>query len=588
MMTKTRVGAIFEKLMIRRNTADENRHYASGVTSFSTWCRKLPAITWLPQMPRANSATRRKPRTASKSRTKKASARKSAPRVVVVQPRPRAPRRASRRPTMHATTRKGLKAGLPRVRHAVSEMLAMPHFAPTVRLSTGYTGVPTAIASPFAIVQNNWSQVASSGLPVPNGQTFVAVSRSPLQSMVQWNGNAAHQNYGYQGRFTQFNGTTPIGITDRYTFAEVATPVSLPIQRCDHDTGFPLALHGPSYYPVDIEGRKAVWIDGHPAHAFAYVVLHSGITREEIRATAYLWEGNFWRKAVSDAALPAWTDGHELHLGIAQPGYYSFELDGPSGASSTNVEIAFNFSGSEGAFAITPLPHWEDMEVAVDTVRVSAVSLMLTPNAPKLYTGGQVTGLQLPNNKSWYYPMASGDPYSTISSDQNSETMTFENGIYGFLKPTDPHDFELVEPTITYGGIVVAYNNPYRPPGGWLAVAAMVSEVESSYPGGLAHTTVCYACEFQTVSPWFEVAPPTVEVSDFEKAMRVTSRMKQWHANSFHIGDILKFIYSGAKTVLGAAPAIANVVSAIAPEASPIANLVGHIAGQIGGILPAV
>lgn len=561
----------------------------SRVTSFSTLVQKYYHISWLHQpMPRNSSASRRKPRASSKTRTKKATSRKPAQRVVVVQPRPRAPRRASRRPALHATTRKGLKAGLPRVRHAVSEMLAMPHFAPTVRLSTGYTGVPTAVASPFAIVQNNWSKVTSAGLAVPNGQTYVAVSRSPLQSMVQWNGNPDHQVYDYQGRFTQFSGTTPIGITDQYRFAEIAAPVNLPVQRCDHDAAFSFALHGPSYYPVDIDGRKAIWIDGHPGHAHAHVVLLSGLIREQVRVTANIWEGNFWRQAAADAVAAAWTDGHELTVGIDAPGYYSFELDGPSGAYSTDVDVTFDFGGSEGAFAITPLPHWEDMEVALDTVRVSAVSLMLTPNAPKLYIGGQVTGLQLPNNKSWYYPMTSGDPYSTISSDQNSETMPFDNGIYGFLKPTDPHDFELVEPTVTQGGIVVAYNNPYRPPGGWLAVAAMVAEVESSYPGGLAHTTVCYACEFQTVSPWFEVAPPITEVSDFEKGMRVTSRMKQWHANSFHIGDILKFIYSGAKTVLGAAPAIANVVSAIAPEASPIANLVGHIAGQIGGILPAV
>lgn len=466
-------------------------------------------------------------------------------------------------------------------------MFAMPHFAPTVRLSTGYTGVPTAVASPFTILQNDWSQVASANLPVPNGQTYVAVSRAPLQSLVQWNANASHENYEYQGRFTQFVGTTPVGLGESITFDQISDPVYLPIQRCDHDPIFALALHGPSYFPVDIDGRKAVWIDGHPSHAYAHIELENGPTAEAIRATAYIWEGNFWRRASSASEPAGWTTV-ELTLAIDTPGYYSFELSGTEGSESTGVHVKFNFGGSEGAFAISPLPHWENMETTLDTIRVSAVSLMLTPNAPKLYVGGQVTGLQLPNNKTWYYPMMNGNPYSTISSDQNSTTMEFDNGIYGFLKPTDPHDFELVEPCVVYNDIVIAYNNPYRPPGGWLAVAAMVAAVEGSYPGGLAHTTVCYGTEFQTVSPWFEVAPPIIEVADFEKALRVVGRMKQWHANSFHIGDILKFIYSGAKTVLGAAPAIANVVSAVAPEASPIADLVGHIAGQIGGILPAV
>lgn len=477
---------------------------------------------------------------------------------------------------------------MPKVRHAIAEMFAMPHFVPTVRLSTGYTGVPTAVASPFAIQQLNWSSPsANPNNPVPPGQTFAAVSRSPLTAQIQWVTNSAGAIYTYLAQFTQYAASVPIGLGQVDHLAAIGRDrYYVPIQRWDYDSTQPLALHGPQYFPVDIGESKASWFDGNGvSQVDVTFTFMSALAHEIITVTAQLYDGLQWRDVDTYTLAAGWANNTTAVFNLITRGYHRFLLEGPDG-TSTDVEYRLEFEGHDSAFSFKPLPQWESMESAVDTIRCSGVSLMITPNAPALYRGGQCAGLQLPNDRSWFYPCEGSDPYSVISSDQNSTTMDFQNGIYGFLKPTDPEDLRLLEPLVTRNETIIGYRNPVNPPGGWLVTSVFVSKVDTSYPGGLAHVTTCFAVEFQTVSPWFEVAPPTVPVSQFEKGLQISTRMPQWHSNSFHIGDILKFIYSGAKKVLGAAPLIANVVSAVAPEASPIANFVGGIAGKIGGLLP--
>jgi len=471
-------------------------------------------------------------------------------------------------------------------------MFAMPHFAPTVRLSTGYTGVATAVSSPFAIQQLDWSDPDSSAdNPVPAGQTFVAVSRSPLTAQIQWVTNKAGAEYTYLAKYTQYSvSRVPTGLGEILTLTHLPrTPTYLQVQRWDFDETFTFALHGPLFYPVDIDATKATWLDGNStSNVMVRVTLITATNKEAIRFGAQLYDGLQWVDLSYTSSSPAWPDNDELTLELNTRGYHRFYLLNEDGDLNLGLTTRFEFTGHASAFSFKPLPQWESVEAAVDTIRVSGVSLMVTPNAPALYRGGQCTGLQLPNDRNWFYPCETGDPYSTLSSDQNATTMDFQNGIYGFLKPTDPEDLRLLEPLVTRNEIVVGYRNPVNPPGGWLVAVAKVSKVDAAYPGGLAHVTTCFATEFQTVSPWFEVSPPTITVAQFEQGLQISTRMPQWHTNSFHIGDILKFVYSGAKKVLGAAPAIANVVSAIAPEASPIASFIGNIAGQIGHILPSL
>lgn len=372
-------------------------------------------------------------------------------------------------------------------------------------------------------------------------------------------------------------------------FSELSTTQQdLPVQYLVPDDAHTYAPHGERLFAVDIGEHKAVWQDGTPDRPVRIDLILRTVGppgAEAVRLVVWKWEETTWYQVGTASAAAGWTDGSVLTVNVTTAGHLRFTVEAPTG-NMFDFGCSLELTGNGGVFATSPLPQWETMEASVDSIRVSAASVMLTPNAPKLYTGGQWAGIQLPNGKSWHSPCEGGNPYSEISSDQNSTTKPFDNGLYGFLKPCDPADFALQEPVIERDGIVIGYRNPVHPPGGWLVAVVMVSRVENSYPGGLAHLTVCYACEFQTLSPWFEVSPPTVDVAAFDKAMRLTCKMAQWHCNSFHIGDILKFIYSGARKVLSAGPSIAAAVSTIAPEFAPIANLVGSVAGKIGGVMP--
>lgn len=467
--------------------------------------------------------------------------------------------------------------------------MTLPHAFATPRLSTVYADVPTAIANPFLLESVDWSTPPTTAeRMIPKGNFYMAASRSPLQALVRFNEYPNNQLSSYVMQFaTPDNPQT--NFYDRFVF-EVNQPtgISFPYDINLSDSVDPQFFvdenwlnpgtshpHGYRYFSVDANGRKGFWVSNTNSEItfeVQHIVSPSDMVGDVIFRLSK-WDGSTWARTGYltrvDLSLGI---GSVVSLGIPNAGYWT--VDAELTARSITVaaqilEYVIRLIGRGPQFGISTLPKLENVEASVQSMRTTAVSLMLTQRAPVLSQGGQVTGVQLPSGEPWYAALGAADPFDELSNYTNAVTRTLDTGIYGFLKPASQPEFNFFSPYEIQDGEVVGYNNPIEPPGSWLVVVANVTNINGSYAGGLAHLTASYAVEFVTDNIWFSSLPSTVPPDSFTKALMELKNTQQWHENPMHFKELLRSAMSAGKTALKMAPTIAKMVSQFIPGVNP-------------------
>lgn len=449
--------------------------------------------------------------------------------------------------------------------------LMLPTVFPARRLASQFTSAPTAVASPFAVEQSDWSTPPANPLSslLVQGQTIYGVSRNPLSAYFQYYPNPNAQSYTYGALFYSNVGMGggPISQQNIYIRDNALEAYLQPtvFAAAGNASFFP---HGDYYYPVDACDRKGIFLSG---TALFPVVVSSTLTTGNLvgdpRLISWVWNGDGWNRLTA-VAYSGTAPGSSASMLVTAAGYYSFSV---ACAANAQAAVTLNFNGTGSIIGFQPLPGIDPLLNSIEAIRVPSVALMVTPHPSTLYEGGQISGIQLPAGVDPMGAILGRDPFTEWSGSANARTMQLKKGMYAFMKPTDMRDFDLACPARIVEEELFNCYNPIYPPGGWLVMATSAGAVSGSYPAGVAHVTRFYGTEFRTTNIWFQQMSPQLTPHDWDAALELVRVAEQFHENPLHFKDIVNFIGRAGKSALRMAPTLLKLLGPLFPQKDVVA-----------------
>jgi hypothetical protein len=431
----------------------------------------------------------------------------------------------------------------------IIKSIAAPKDFDVPRLGSVYASYPTGVAKLYQRQPSFFADLNSAGtFDSSTGFAF----REPYCSFI----TPVNCNIGYSYV------SPPTSVTGDVNGATIQFPFLM------HDSNplYPNRVHGDALFPGRIPNSNDNYFYASPGSSLS-VTNNSNSAGATIRIFRW-WNDS--RGQVSEQSLPAL--GY-INYSVTLPGYYSFKAVVASGFAPYNVGLSI----FQATLSPSPLVYiWGHFCMPsiyanssnVNAVKTIGVGLCYTNDASPLNKQGKIAGIQLAAGSIW----SNYTNYSAIASLSDCVSMPAENGIYGFLKPTQPRDMDFMAfETVTGNSLATdAYWN-IIPNSDFLCVSALVTTAA----GQDGYWTPQYAIEYRTESQFVEVRSPVISPSVVDTAMMWISKLPQWHENPFHISDIFDWIgdrvsdvYNGVKNAL---PKIIDTAATVVKYGAPIA-----------------
>lgn len=496
---------------------------------------------------------------------------------------------------------------------AMVKTIAMPHSKPFYRYSSPYSCAPTAQAQPWRVSNEDWTGTMPATpegrylSPVPFGEHVSIITRSPFHAQIQSLQNLDALPMEYRARFVNtsnnITGGTPRSVPhpiDEFYFPAVRDPweeafINFPITWFDDEfIGNNAAFHphGERLFLPTHDQKRAFWMDAGAStevsstYLDVTLLIAHGITAVTSNLTLYLFElvGSAWQiQTEYTMALPAGPTGSSVTQRVypLRSAYYALGAkpgEDPAGSAAW-FGIAASMYSTAGVMGHSSLPHVNDMQSNLTSLRPISAALLLSPNGAAFQRQGQVRATQLPSGVMWtdaYY--GESDYFNTADGVYSGP---WEKGFYGYIKPTQDKDFDFYNLFRTRGGVVVDVDCPLFAPGGQIVARAFAAAQSlggpAAYSAGISVTHVAFAVEFRTLNTWFSQDVPKMSDIEFADTMRLVRDMPQFFENPMHIGDILRWIKGATVASIRVVP---RVVSRIAHFLPAVGNAI--TAGEAG------
>lgn len=518
-----------------------------------------------------------------------------------------AQKHAAKRNSLLENARKDTSAlqYLPKVqaKSSVALGIMMPHAAQELRYADAYTSVATLTGRPYSITEVDFTvppPVAGALLPAGNWAGFV--SRNPLAATVEY---AVTTPPAWAFPYFVFEtGGVVIPPLSRGHFRRVQgsahfqpmLPLYSDVQLLNTTTT--AALHGGRIYSGAHNTRTGFFISAttlQPAYIQINVITNHGgaIINQGANVALFSLEGQEWRALATGVApfsqarvfttpAPTVYSGNAIVYTILETGWYALEYEGENQTSNAivDLEVVYGYLFNHSQWDIKPMAGYVNHEQITRGLRTLGVSAMLSPYANKLFRGGRTAGRQLESGFPWWLASHTVDEMGQL---ENSTEMSYDKGIYGYLKPDcdrafgyqTPNNFPSRPTAALSMAELIATRSPIFPPGGWLQLAAEVplgETSETTYPNGRAHFTCCYAIEYATADTWFTSKPPNATARDFSEAVASIRDAQQFFENPNHARDILAFLKRTAGATWRIAPAFLAAMKTINPSLAEVAH----------------
>lgn len=443
----------------------------------------------------------------------------------------------------------------------VAAAFCLPHEAPPVRYSSVFMCAPTAVAAPYYLREANFSEGSTQATQnVPNGTHFSAVFRNPLRSLIQHETNPANLQFEYRAIFvTSTGGLLNVGTLrqGQTTDFDVVEPIWWEdVNNGDSSKAHP---HGNILYSGSHEGVKGVWIDTNSTNT-ADVTLTLASGNGVIKHA--LLVGDSW--VVKGEATTS------ASVAVVQPdesGYYAFWI---KLSSAGTVDYSLTFKNAGDYISHLPMPNISDKKNSIEAIRTNAVAMMLSCEASQLNAAGKVAGYQVPAGSSWTTYALGTSPFDSVASSNGAQTLCLATGMYGFLKPTQPSDFDCETPFKLRNGAVVGADYEIIPKHDFLVIVAQTPMTAAdTFPGGDCYLTATWGVEFRTSDVWYTTLPPRINPKVFERDLNALRGLQQFHENPFHFGDIMGFLKGAGKKVLEYSPSILSLLASLPTPYKP-------------------
>jgi hypothetical protein len=460
-----------------------------------------------------------------------------------------------------------------------AEAIALPKESHPIRLSSAYSTGATALANPWAMysqTSNGGSATASAQLARTEGMAFAF--RDVERAFVLYDPNPAGQAYTYGAYFkSQTLGNAP---TTNIPAALIPTGTRQ-LNPCYWAfTGIAYAPHGPTLYCGALPGNSALrftWVD---INAVVTTTVTSVPLLDSLRQFRYRWDnGQEIFMGYADAAGGGPGVGVARNFVCTASAYWRFEyqviVTATGVIDTTNAYdlTSMSIGGSASVFRHLAMPFLENNYLSVQGTRINAVSLMLTNQASPLYRQGKVVALQSPQDIEWTDYINGG--FDEIQRSKMSCVLKADNGIYGFLKPTKPADFDFNSHLDCDNGILMDSHYPLPNNSAYLVMAFSIANnaaaAETSTPGQDLYWTVAFGIEYQTADVWRQVGESDISPEMCEKALQQLKEIPQFHENPLHLAAIWQRI----KAIAG------PIINGIVKYVPQIASAVGTLASML-------
>jgi hypothetical protein len=495
-------------------------------------------------------------------------------------------------------------ANLSHSRAAKAAVLPMMY---STRFVAGWAASPTSVASPFTASSVDVT-VDTTGAYLGGGSYFAAVSRDPLNAIIEYVPNPSGLSWYYSAKFsTTLNTAEAVSIHDVFMLND--SPKRVPFAYIeDKNIGDPLYLHpnGAVSFAKTVRTDtqwRALWFDKGVDILFSFFTTASATSP---RTTAgiveiYRWDGSDF-VFINESVIP----GTVLH--VVSPddaGWYAFAIKADLGIGPCycKADMFQTRNLAVGAIGHRPIPGILD-RTTITGLRVNGASVMLTPDSSELSKGGLCVGCQLPNAyqiEGFIQNAGGGKATDTLLTLKGNTQMNFEKGIYGWHKSFSEDSYELQTPmrfNIDYAvqtpdgspavQSVASYVSYMDPPDGWVACACStplnVTGGSIAYPGGVMHTTWSWSVEYMTNDVWIGASLPALGSSEYDDVMQRLARCPQFMENSFHIRDLTAWLRSNFNAagrdfghfIRAFGPDMQNALAAILKGADYIAHKAEH------------
>lgn len=425
----------------------------------------------------------------------------------------------------------------------VVSSVAAPGEFDAVRMGSEYGSYSTAVAKLFQRQNAYFTNLNAAGA----GSDFYAfLFRDPYRSFIT---EVSFRDYDYR--------------TTVKAFSLSGTPTQVSWPGMFNQGGD--KVHGDVLYPgqVDDSTRQYYWFFPQ-GNAKAELINSSSFT---IGVIVY----RYYRGVINQDRVVSCPPNTSTLLHDGSDGYYAYDMSTTAGSVTASLQLRYSANiGSGGSLASIPghfaLPYMVENTASADAIKLYGASLMFTNTAAPLVRQGKLAGCQIPRGREWIDFLS----YSTVSTLQNACSMDAVNGMYGFLKPTQPEDFNFRDRDEITSGVVTQAYFKLSPDSDFLAIAGSVSTVE----GRDGYFTASYALEYRTNDQWRETSAPHISPNVVSTAMMLVGRLPQWHENPLHLSDIGKWLSSTMNSIYeGVKEALPKIVDV----ASKVVTIGGHL-----------
>lgn len=491
---------------------------------------------------------------------------------------------------------------------ALAAVLPLNHMT---RFASGYTNTPTAIASPWTITTVNFTDTPGVGAELGGGCYFAAVSRDPLNAIMEYVGNPTGLPILYDGWFpTSSTPGSPVNI-QKGLYLPPVVGVPYPVNPCmftDAKIGDALYAHphGSTMYPRTPRTNalfKFTYMTAGESMVFVFQNISGTNVPMSGGMSVFRWSG---QTAVTTTII-SFTSANSVTYTPQDSGNYAFVVE-----FQGTITLTFAFmrmvlaSGAAITYGVTvpagpvshighrPIPGIEN-RTTMTHIRVNGASIMLTPDSAELAKGGRIVGCQVDSAyiaESFVTNANGGSATDTIINLSGSDTRDFKRGGYAFHKPYSPDSYEMQQPfrfnilynpqsingTTSRSLALSDYVSYMEPPDGWVVYAVntppTVTGVGSAWPGGIIHVTHAFSVEYKTNDVWLgQETPPTgSNMVMYDETMSLVGRAAQFYDNPFHVRDLIKWYNSASPVASAALPSIIAVLQRMGPQAQLLAQ----------------
>jgi len=424
-----------------------------------------------------------------------------------------------------------------------------------------FTAAPMVLARPFSVSEYTFTPQGTSGDSSGQfalGETIVFLRRSVLQMTIRHVRNDAGVYWELHSRRFTGNG----GTTSQYQQVSAIGSHNLDFTHWveNSSTGmFPRATYHPTHNDPGVGEFRAMICYGTTLRPSTLTLVRPATDTANWAVRLYRLNGTEWSIQTASTFVAA---NLSLGFSITASGYYAVEFDclvGSSGAS----QVYLSHEGTCEFWKIEPIPGLDDHLLSLQTCRINAASLLISPNSALEDRSGRVTATQLTSGISWLE--ATRDGY--IGSMPGSDSFTFVKGAFGFIKPSSAESYSLrnvvhrnrgggiesVQERFLVGTDTIAFH-----------VVVPVSSTVVSYPASATHVTTVAGIEYGTDTTWSLAGTPKISPADFELALQTIRDLPQFFENETHGSKILRILRAGTNGALKYGPTVLNILAMLA------------------------